>query len=99
MQEKAHCIIGVDYPTPILDEGVEKDRCIARIKNAYSLGLHGDSPEVMDGSAGEMLKRKHEGTGAGKVKDKEEREEKKREKGGKRAGDGNLDGFVKRGKR
>ena len=97
MQRKANCIIGKDYPEPILDEHIEKDRCIARIKNAYALGLHGNSAEVIDGAAGSLLKSRFEesGVGAGVV-DTEEKEEKKRVEKRKKSGDGNLDGFVKK---
>ena len=80
----------------MLDEQMEKDRCIARIKDAYSLGLHGDSPEVLDGSAEGILKKRHEQSGAGKVKTEAEKEETKRVERRKRSGDGNLDGFVKK---
>lgn len=96
VQKAAKCIIGKDYPSPILDERAEKDRCIAKIKNAYKLNLHGDSPEVLDGSAPEMLRKIHEETGAAETKGKEEREEEKRVEKRKKSGDGNLDSFVKK---
>lgn len=94
MQQKAGCIIGKDYPFPILDEQAEKARCIARIKNAYSAGFHGDSPEVLDGSAFDTLEAKHEETGAGKVKDEKERSDDKAEAKRKRDGDQSIDGFF-----
>lgn len=56
VQEKAGCIIGKDYPLPILDEQKEKARCIARLKVAYELGYHGNSPEVLNGTAEAKLK-------------------------------------------
>jgi len=56
VQEKAGCIIGKDYPLPILDEKKEKARCIARLKVAYELGYHGNSPEVLNGTAEAKLK-------------------------------------------
>ena len=56
VQEKAGCIIGQDYPEPILDEQKEKARCIARLKVAFEVGLHGNSPEVVKGTAEEKLK-------------------------------------------
>ncbi|EIW67847.1 hypothetical protein TREMEDRAFT_21150, partial [Tremella mesenterica DSM 1558] len=49
VQEAAGCVIGQDYPLPILDERAEKDRCLARIKNAYQLGFRGADPEVLSG--------------------------------------------------
>jgi cryptochrome len=97
VQKTANCIIGEDYPLPMLDEQIEKQRCIARIKNAYSLNLHGDSPEVMDGSAKELLKARHIESGALEVGEKKSEKEVKREKGEKkrvREGNGNLDSFV-----
>lgn len=99
VQQKANCIIGRDYPFPILDEKAEKDRCIARIKIAYGENFHGDSPEVLDGTAEEVLKKKGEEAGLGEVKPKEEVEEEKRVEKRKKTGDGNLDGFVKKAKK
>lgn len=80
----------------MLDEQKEKERCIARIKNAFNLGFHGDSPEVLDGSAKEMLKAKHEDSGAMEVKTEKEKREEVAEKKRKKAGDTSLDAFVKR---
>jgi len=36
-QKKAGCIIGQDYPAPILDEKEEKSNCIARCKAAFTV--------------------------------------------------------------
>jgi cryptochrome len=80
----------------MLDEQIEKQRCIARIKNSYAVNFHGDSPEVLDGSAKEILKAKHIESGALEVEIKTE-EAIKREKGEKkrvREGNQNLDSFV-----
>ncbi|KAK8845330.1 hypothetical protein IAR55_006043 [Kwoniella newhampshirensis] len=98
VQEKANCIIGTDYPLPMLDEQACKDLCIARIKNAYTLALHGDAPEVLDGSAEPRLKALHEEGGASKEKSGEERGEERREKRRKRNGNESLDGFFKKQK-
>jgi cryptochrome len=35
VQEDAKCIIGKDYPAPIVDHAVVSKRCIARMKGAY----------------------------------------------------------------
>jgi cryptochrome len=80
----------------MLDERAEKDRCIARIKNAFQLNLHGDSPEVLDGTAPELLRKKHEETGALVQKGQEEVEEEKRVEKRKRSGNSSLDGFIKK---
>lgn len=108
VQKEAGCIIGKDYPLPILDEHASKDFCIAKLKNAYALNLHGDAPEVLDGSAKEILRKKHiesglqeleeeDGKGAKTVK---EALQKKGRKKRERDGDGNLDGWVgKKGKK
>lgn len=37
VQKKAGCIIGKDYPFPILDEKEEKARCLNRCKAAYDV--------------------------------------------------------------
>lgn len=42
----------------MLDEKREKERCIARLKVAYTVGMHGDAPEVLDGRAEGILKEK-----------------------------------------
>jgi cryptochrome len=83
----------------MLDEHVEKDRCIARLKDAYALNLHGDSPEVLDGTAMGLLRDRHGESGAGERKGKEEREEEKRESKRRKTGDGSLDAFVKKAKK
>ncbi|WWD22279.1 hypothetical protein CI109_106770 [Kwoniella shandongensis] len=98
VQQKANCIIGEDYPLPMLDEQACKNLCIARIKNAYSLALHGDAPEVLDGSAEEKLRVMHEETGADREKSGAERGEEEREKRRKRSGNESLDGFFKKQK-
>lgn len=97
MQKKAKCIIGQDYPFPMLDEHKEKDACIARLKNAYALGLHGDAEEVLDGSAKETLEKKHIETGAMDVKSEKEKKDEKGKKKREREGNQSLDGhFMKK---
>jgi cryptochrome len=83
----------------MLDEQVEKGRCIARIKNAYTLHLQGDSPEVMDGSAADKLRKLHEESGALKVVSTEEKKEEKVKAKRERDGDQSIDGFFKKGKK
>lgn len=56
VQKKAGCIIGKDYPLPMLDEALEKERCILRIKAAYQVGLYGSDRAVLDGSADALIK-------------------------------------------
>lgn len=38
VQEEAGCIIGKDYPAPIVDHTEASKRCIQRIKAAYDAG-------------------------------------------------------------
>jgi len=83
----------------MLDEQAEKQKCIARLKNAFSLGLHGDSPEVLEGTAGDMLRELHEKTGALGVKSEKEVKEEKGEAKRKKEGNGSLDAFVKKAKK
>ncbi|KAG6379725.1 hypothetical protein JVT61DRAFT_10259 [Boletus reticuloceps] len=55
VQQNAGCIIGRDYPLSMLGEKVEKERCIQRMKAAYALGLYGNHPSVLNGSADAMF--------------------------------------------
>ena len=50
LQVQAKCIIGQDYPFPMLDEKEEKRRCLAKMKQASIVGLTGTSPSVLTGS-------------------------------------------------
>lgn len=83
----------------MLDEHVEKDRCIARIKNAYNLHLQGDALEVLDGTAADKLRKLHEESGALEVKSTEEKKEEKVKAKRERDGDQSIDGFFKKGKK
>lgn len=55
VQKKAGCIIGTDYPSPIVDEKIAKAECLEQIKVAYAFKLHGDNQAVLDGTANEKL--------------------------------------------
>lgn len=79
----------------MLDEKHEKERCIARLKIAYEEGLHGDAPEVLDGSAEEILKRRFR-----EVMGAEDADEKEVVSVGskRKAETGPMDSFVKKSK-
>ncbi|KAK0540591.1 hypothetical protein OC835_000608 [Tilletia horrida] len=59
VQKKANCIIGTDYPFPMLDEKEEKSKCLARCKAAYGAGFYGTSKEVLEGKAEAILRKAH----------------------------------------
>lgn len=59
VQKKAGCIIGKDYPCPMLDEKETKGENMQRMKICYQANLHGTSKEVLDGKADDLLKKKH----------------------------------------
>ena len=59
VQRKAKCIIGKDYPFPILDEKEEKAQCLSRCKAAYAEKLYGDAGVVFDGKAQSKLRSRH----------------------------------------
>lgn len=59
VQKKAKCIIGKDYPFPILDEKAEKAVCLNRMKAAYAAKYYGTSKEVWDGKAEGILRKQH----------------------------------------
>ena len=103
VQKKAKCIIGQDYPFPMLDEHAEKDKCIARLKHAYALGLHGNDKDAMDGTAERKLREQHKADGVsaedgdehvGAKSEKEVKEEKGKRKREKE-GNGSLDAHFK----
>lgn len=60
IQKQAKCIIGKDYPFPMLDEKEEKARCLARMKAAYACKFYGTSTEVTEGKAHDILRKKHD---------------------------------------
>ena len=43
------------YPKPMLDFAKQREFCINGMKEAYRIGLHGDSPKVADGSWRELF--------------------------------------------
>ncbi|CDW98027.1 hypothetical protein [Sporisorium scitamineum] len=59
VQQKAGCIVGKDYPFPMLDEKETKGENMERMKICYQANLHGTSKEVLEGKADEMLGKKH----------------------------------------
>ncbi|CAD6892841.1 unnamed protein product [Tilletia laevis] len=59
VQKQAKCIIGKDYPHPMLDEKEEKAKCLARCKAAFAAGYYGTSKEVLEGKAEAILRKAH----------------------------------------
>ncbi|CBQ72710.1 related to Deoxyribodipyrimidine photolyase [Sporisorium reilianum SRZ2] len=59
VQQQAGCIIGKDYPFPMLDEKETKGDNMQRMKICYQANLHGTSKEVLEGKADAMLRKKH----------------------------------------
>lgn len=49
------CIIGKDYPSPIVDHKAAQSVTVEKIKSAYTANLHGADAAVLDGRAGQML--------------------------------------------
>lgn len=43
------------YPKPIFDFAKQRDICINGLKSAYSIGLYGNSPKVLDGTWKELF--------------------------------------------
>ena len=44
MQKKANCIIGKDYPHPIVDHKEASEKCKDRMKEAYDANKKGELP-------------------------------------------------------
>ncbi|KAI8622712.1 FAD binding domain of DNA photolyase-domain-containing protein [Chytriomyces sp. MP71] len=59
IQKEAGCIIGTDYPSPMLDEKTCKEENMKRMKVCFEVGLYGSSKEVLDGTANHIIKEKH----------------------------------------
>ena len=55
VQKAAGCVIGKDYPEPMLDEKEQKNLNLERMKAAFKAGFHGDSPEVLNGTASRLI--------------------------------------------
>ncbi|KAJ3401441.1 hypothetical protein HDU80_006005 [Chytriomyces hyalinus] len=66
VQKQAGCIIGTDYPYPILDEKNSKDENMARMKACYEAKFYGNSKEVLDGTANALIQQLHGLKGAPK---------------------------------
>ncbi|KAH7681761.1 (6-4)DNA photolyase protein [Dioscorea alata] len=58
VQEKAKCVIGRDYPKPVVNHGIASKECKRRIGEAYALNLPSDSLETEEKLCG--LRRKLE---------------------------------------
>ena len=55
VQKAAGCVIGKDYPEPMLDEKDQKNLNLERMKAAFKAGFHGNSPEVLNGTAAGLI--------------------------------------------
>lgn len=81
VQKKAKCIIGQDYPRPIVDDKESKANGLARVKRAYEAHIYGTDPKVLDGTAVDYVRSfgnldiDHAG---GKRKSKEELQDEKK---------------------
>lgn len=42
VQKQCKCVIGVDYPKPIVDHDAARRKCLESMKKAYARGLYGD---------------------------------------------------------
>ncbi|KAF9459758.1 FAD binding domain of DNA photolyase-domain-containing protein [Collybia nuda] len=78
VQLSAGCVIGQDYPMPMLDDVAEKKRCMTRLKVAYALGLYGSDGAVLDGTADSLLKEGYRQALAGIKSDKKQGQKKSR---------------------
>ena len=54
------------YPKPMFDFGTMRDVCLGGMKNAYHVGLYGNSPKVLDGTWKELFPDDAEGPTEGK---------------------------------
>ena len=49
------------YPKPMFDFARQREVCISGLKSAYHIGLHGNSPKVLDGTWRELFDNDAEG--------------------------------------
>jgi cryptochrome len=79
----------------MLDEELEKKRCMARLKAAYHVGLHGSDKEVLDGTADGLVKDEYKDSlpseSSGRKKSKSE-DTKRSTRGSKRKSKDSNDG-------
>jgi deoxyribodipyrimidine photolyase len=54
------------YPKPMFEFSERRDICLKGMKNAYSVGLYGNDPKVLDGSWRKLFEDNAEGPTAGK---------------------------------
>ena len=54
------------YPKPMFDFARQREICISGLKSAYHIGLHGNSPKVLDGTWRELFDDDAEGPTEGK---------------------------------
>jgi hypothetical protein len=54
------------YPKPLFDFAERRDVCLKGMKNAYSVGLYGNDPKVLDGSWRKLFEDDAEGPTTGK---------------------------------
>lgn len=88
----------------MLDEKEQKNLNLERMKAAFKAGFHGDSPEVLDGTASKLIDppnataSSHTGTTETGAKRKAGTNDadKKRAKKQPAKGQGNLDGYMRR---
>ncbi|KAI0050888.1 DNA photolyase [Auriscalpium vulgare] len=84
----------VYYPSPMFDFAERRDFCLAQMKKAYQVGLHGDDPRVRDGTAKAELFEQVESSENTTTASTHKR---KRTRSTNEAGP--LDGWVKKGKK
>ena len=47
VQKKAGCVVGVDYPTPIVDHAVASKECIEKLAAAYKAHKEGTAGNIV----------------------------------------------------
>ncbi|KAK8171574.1 cryptochrome-2 [Phyllosticta citrichinensis] len=96
------------YPAPLFDFGERRDVCLKGMKDSYGVGLYGNDKRVMDGSwrklfpdDAEGLAEEDEAQSDGAENDAGSKKKKKSVAAGKKrqAGQGTLDGVVKKAKK
>lgn len=90
------------YPKPMFDFAERRTACLAAMKKAYDVGLRGDDPKVLDGTAAQLFQDDNDnddGDGDDQLEAEEKFSKTTTKNGKKRVANGPMDRHVKKTKK